>query len=966
MSLIFATLLLTTTVPTDDLKASTARHRDVHEITLPCPPEQVADRDVFFEVDAQVDFTRPDGSEVTVDAFYDGESTWKARAYCDRVGPWRWRSRADVNALSDLEGGFEVVPSDLPGKLRQHPDDPHQFAWDNGNWFLHLGDTGYRYVVATEPEWRAYIDQAVEAGFTKIRTWFCQSRGGVEALVTDDRSGLNLPYWREIDRRLHYALKRYPDVQFQLIPYGEDTAELRCYADGDMTSQFIARYAQARFSALPNIHWCISNDRNLTDDPSTAGSLQSRSVRSSTIDQIGRDMACREPWGTLLTNHQRRFTGYDFAEAPWSDIVTLEDLDQVDGAVILNYRQLTNDPVVNDEDRYELYRAPEHPAYFFRRLMWASLLSGGHATYCGLQTYLPFESTEAPTGVQGYQTAVADGRLQGGARDFPRIAEFFLDADLTLVGFEPDDDIVGTAPNRFKACRDKRTILIYAANPTHDDPSKADASEGKAVVSIELPTGWWTVKWFDPRTGRWQTAPVIQAQVGGGNPAPLSLESPWAGDVVLLLRRAEERFGGAPRDNAKVATQTLGRFRLGQSDDRHHLISPDGRPLLILGVNHVGAVARDERFFRDQYEGRWSRFAKHLDEQLDDWGMNCIGYGAPASLQDRFPYFASMSVAPIEKHRSEPGPDAPNGYVFPDVFDPDWQEQIREQIADQCRRHRANPMLVGYLWTDTPTWDLHKTRALRGTEWVSAIRELPFESPGRQRYNRFLKQRYARDLPDLNTIYGLSLSHLDDLDETDLSQVAIGRHIVQEDDARFLALIARTFYDVVGTAHREHDPDHLVFGDRYLVGDAPTSVLRAAAPWIDAVAVQVGDRYTPLYPPSTRYPARAIRRLHRITGKPVLICDHAISYPEPDAPRTIFEQVPDEAEAVAATDRFLAAALSEPFVVGYLRCQYIDRPASYGRGLRQGLLRADGMPRQALLDVYTRRFRLAVELLDGP
>ncbi|HUT19531.1 MAG TPA: hypothetical protein VM366_10250, partial [Anaerolineae bacterium] len=32
-------------------------------------------------------------------------------------------------------------------------------------------------------------------------------------------------------------------------------------------------------------------------------------------------------------------------------------------------------PVVNDEDRYEFYRPPACPRYFFRRLMWGSLSS---------------------------------------------------------------------------------------------------------------------------------------------------------------------------------------------------------------------------------------------------------------------------------------------------------------------------------------------------------------------------------------------------------------------------------------------------------------------------------------------------------------------------------------------------------------------------------------------------------------
>jgi hypothetical protein len=109
---------------------------------------------------------------------------------------------ANRPALDGQHGTFEVKPSELPGKLRIHPDDPRQFAFDNGEWFLHLGDTAYRFVTDTEPLWQQYIDEAAQVGFNKIRTWFCRGRHDVAALFTDDRQGLDLAYWDEIERRL--------------------------------------------------------------------------------------------------------------------------------------------------------------------------------------------------------------------------------------------------------------------------------------------------------------------------------------------------------------------------------------------------------------------------------------------------------------------------------------------------------------------------------------------------------------------------------------------------------------------------------------------------------------------------------------------------------------------------------------------------------------------------------------------
>ncbi len=479
----------------------------------------------------QLVLTRPDHSVVTIDCFFRGDQTWIGRAYCDQPGQWTWRSVSTHASLNNIDGQFEVKPSGLPGKLRKHPDDPHQFAFDNGKWFLHLGDTGYRCLTDTEALWQQYLDEAEAVGFTKIRAWFCRSRGGVEALLSQDRSGVDIEYWDTMDHRIQYALEKYPHLQLQLILYGEDRAELLRYAENDAASQLIARYAQARFAAYPNIQWCISNDQDIT------AVSRKRSIHPDVVERIGTDLRAREPWGTLMTNHQRRFSGYAFTTSDWSDIVTLEDMDQVTGEVLLQYRCQCDDPVVNDEDRYGIYRSPKHDRYFFRRLMWASLLSGGHATYGGLETYEAFDSVEGTKGVHGYRTAVRDGRLDDGAHDFQWIHQFFRDTRLTLAGFEPADDIAGGNAAIAKACCDGRNVIIYLQNPDGSTPQTADVRESHAEITAVLPAGTWKIRWYDPRSGCWYDPP--QAHVAGGENSG-TLVSPFTGDSILLLRAGSE------------------------------------------------------------------------------------------------------------------------------------------------------------------------------------------------------------------------------------------------------------------------------------------------------------------------------------------------------------------------------------------------------------------------------------------
>jgi hypothetical protein len=499
---------------------ATYPHRGFFEVSLRTDAEL---DNPYMDVRIKVVFEKPGGSKVSVDGFYDGDGTFKARAYCDTIGEWRWRSSSNVDDLDGRRGSFEVRASSLPGKLRLHGKDPRQFAYDNGQWFLHIGDTGYRYVTQTEPKWRDYIDQAAKMGATKIRTWFCQSRSDVQILFANDRKRLNLAYWQEIDRRLRYAFEKHPQVIFELIPYGEDTEELRRYGEGDEGAKLIARYAQARFSALPNIYWCISNDREIV----TGGKLTGRKILRRTINTIGKDMAAREPWGTLMTNHQSRWKGYDFVSSDWSDIITLEDLDQVDGRIFKEYYDEYAVPIVLDEDRYEHWRNPKHDRYYFRRLMWASLLSGGQATYGGLKTYEPYDGNIA--GVQGYFDAVAAGKLEHGADDFVHIHTFFADSGLTLVNMKPDDEIVGDQPGRFKCIHNDKAYIVYLANPDNDKPGEANAAPTVPSVTIQLPGGTFSARWFDPRTAQWTDGGSVRG-------SKQKLTAPGEGDWILLLQ----------------------------------------------------------------------------------------------------------------------------------------------------------------------------------------------------------------------------------------------------------------------------------------------------------------------------------------------------------------------------------------------------------------------------------------------
>lgn len=495
---------------------ATVDQRGCYEVLLHMS-ESVANP--FIDVTFTIAFTRPNGSSVNVPGFHDGGTSFRARAYCDQVGTWTWRSSSNRTSLNGRTGSFSVRTATNPGKLRLHPQDRRQFAYDDGSWFLHLGDTGYRYVNPNEPRWQAYIDQAAQMGATKVRTWFNTSRHGVEGLFQSDRSKLTVSIWQEMDRRIRYALEHHPRLNLQLIPYGEDSPEIERYNAGDVNSKRFGAYAQARFSALPNVSWCLTNDRNMGIATLRGG-----------VEKMCTDFKSRELWGTLITNHQIRSSGYAFVNAAWSDIITLETLDEVSGAAIASFRSQGTDPVVLDEDRYETYRPPHHRRYFFRRMVWASLVAGGHATYGGTNSWEAYDGGPLK-GVRGYFDACADGTLKNGAHDFPRAQQFFTSQSLNLVGMVPNNALIGGSRARQQAMSNSTTILIYLANPSGTTPETDNESTSTPSVTVALPSGTWSLLWYDPQAGG-QGERVYADRSG-----TVTVNPPGPGDWLLLMRK---------------------------------------------------------------------------------------------------------------------------------------------------------------------------------------------------------------------------------------------------------------------------------------------------------------------------------------------------------------------------------------------------------------------------------------------
>ena len=362
-----------------------------------------------------------------------------------------------------------------------------------------------------------------------------------------------------------------------------------------------------------------------------------------------------------------------------------------------------------------------------------------------------------------------------------------------------------------------------------------------------------------------------------------------------------------------------GRFHVDVIDGRHFLVTPDGHGFLSMGVTHTRGlgIPEESRYdhLKQNFNGDWGTANAELVALFRKVGYNTLGYGSHKSTRKLLPYFASCG--PSGKVSSWQGKQVD----YPDVFSEEWKTYASRSIERMVKTYSGNSNLIGIYWTDMPAWDLKRAKRANGKTWVDAIRELPEDAPGKQRYARFLRENEPNAL-----------------------------------DEDFMVIIAREIYSHIGPLTRKLAPDTLVFGERYAGVALPWRVIREALPWIDVVSVQPG---------ATHFPKDDFDRLYRETGKPIMICDHQSSFNTPEHNNVMWNTLSDVASVGKAHATYLDQGFATTYLIGYCRCQYIDRYKGGQKTLKQGLLQVDGKAYKDLVEsVQKNNWRVHERFLD--
>lgn len=265
-------------------------------------------------------------------------------------------------------------------------------------------------------------------------------------------------------------------------------------------------------------------------------------------------------------------------------------------------------------------------------------------------------------------------------------------------------------------------------------------------------------------------------------------------------------------------------FSVAQTAGRWWWRTPEGQRFLSRGLNHIDPATAKYPENRDLWhqrygadEARWRR--EGVRTRLLDWGFNSIGMveetacrGGDLHRHSRgwtveeyrqvgLPFAVMLPLAHIHQWDRE--------HPYPDVGDKAWKQWCDHIGREVCEPLANEPLLLGYFYSDCPTWTHASLSPARRGPWFTPD---AFAQPG-------AAQRTAE-----------------------------------------------RYYATIADAVRRYDPNHLLLGDRFNGRvQPPDGLLKIAAAHTDVLSFQWFGEPAQV--------ANDLQRWSELTGKPVLLAD---------------------------------------------------------------------------------------------
>ncbi len=419
----------------------------------------------------------------------------------------------------------------------------------------------------------------------------------------------------------------------------------------------------------------------------------------------------------------------------------------------------------------------------------------------------------------------------------------------------------------------------------------------------------------------------------------------WAAFFVLGLGL---RQGQAVEENELAAT---GFVRVEQIEGVWWFISPEGEKFISMGVNHIephlwlapynkettlmryGADMVDEDGFFNPH-GRAVK--KWIDQQVKtsrDLRFNTFGRHTHPSIdtklyEDQMYYVVSTQTGPLAGWRERNG-EGPR----PDVFSDAFHEFLEGRIKELCDAHRDSRNLLGYLYTDVPSWEKgNPDHPAMKYPWINAILTLGETSAGKWAWVEHLQSRYGSPV-EAAKVWGLPISPTYGISWYKMARLntwfdPADAEKADADMNSFMYKIADQWYRLHYELIRKYDPNHLILGDKNWYAWHYDYVLEALGKYVDVVTIQAYGRWI--------HDKKVADKIFAATGKPIYNGDGCFAFANEHQQKWSVKGAKTDAKNLGDVARLyeetLRGMMATPYVLGWHHCGFIQQWDSSERG----------------------------------
>jgi len=267
------------------------------------------------------------------------------------------------------------------------------------------------------------------------------------------------------------------------------------------------------------------------------------------------------------------------------------------------------------------------------------------------------------------------------------------------------------------------------------------------------------------------------------------------------------------------------------------------------------------RRFGNEWYQKWMDFTVR---RMDNWGLNTIANWSDATIggSGRKAYVATLRGWGIE-----------TGVMgMPDVYDPGYEKSVDDAASSQCTPRKNDPFLLGYFIGNEPAWPN------REEEFVNVILSGD-DTPMKTALKQFLEKG---DTP--------------------------------ENRKAFVHATYAKFINIVNSAIKKHDPNHLNLGLRF-GGSAPDVIIKASNGFDVFSFNSYGYTVNP----------NIIKRISKLTGLPMIIGEFHFGVPGRGLAPGL-AQTSNQEERGVAYRYYVENAAANPAIIGTHWFQWIDQP----------------------------------------